>query len=99
MGTPSVVTNLKTSGEIAYQMLKSRADMEQSYDTLKSTIHADRTNMRDDQQLHGWMLVNFIALILHYRIYGILKEKDLLKRYSPEDVIEHLERISMLKIG
>ncbi|MGC8563183.1 MAG: hypothetical protein ACP5NO_08365, partial [Thermoplasmata archaeon] len=41
----------------------------------------------------------FIALILHYRIYSILKEKGLLKRYSPEDVIEHLERVSMLKIG
>ncbi|MGC8483590.1 MAG: hypothetical protein ACP5OE_08110, partial [Thermodesulfobium sp.] len=53
----------------------------------------------DDHQLQGWMFVNFIALILHYRIYGVLKEKDMLKRYSPEDVIEHLERVSMLKIG
>ncbi|MCW6159056.1 MAG: transposase [Thermoplasmatales archaeon] len=99
MGTISVITNLKASGEIVYQMLKSRADIEQSYDTFKNTIHADRTYMRDDHQLQGWMFVNFIALVLHYRIYSMLKEKGLLKRYSPEDVIEHLERISMLKIG
>ena len=99
MGTISVITNLKASGEIVYQMLKSRADIEQCYDTFKNTIHADRTYMRDDYQLQGWMFVNFIVLILHYRIYNILKEKDMLKRYSPEDVIEHLERISMLKIG
>ena len=99
MGTISVITNLKASGEIVYQMLKSRADIEQSYDTFKNTIHADRTYMRDDYQLQGWMFVNFIALVLHYRIYSMLKEKGLLKRYSPEDVIEHLERISMLKIG
>ncbi len=99
MGTLSVITNLKTSGEIVYQMLKSRADIEQSYDTFKNTIHADRTYMRDDHQLQGWMFVNFISLILHYRIYNMLKEKGLLKRYSPEDAIEHLERVSMLKIG
>ena len=74
MGTLSVVTNLKASGEIVYQMLKSRADIERSYDTFKNTIHADRTYMRDDYQLQGWMFVNFIALILHYRIYSILKE-------------------------
>ena len=80
-------------------MLKSRADIEQSYDTFKNTIHADRTYMRDDHQLQGWMFVNFISLILHYRIYNMLKEKGLLKRYSPEDAIEHLERVSMLKIG
>ena len=99
MGTISVITNLKVSGEIAYNMLKSRTDIEQSYDTFKNTIHGDRTYMRDDQQLQGWIFVNFIALILHYRIYNMLKEKGILKRYSPEDVIEHLERVDMLKIG
>ena len=99
MGTLSVITNLKTSGEIVYQLLKSRADIEQSYGTFKNTIHADRTHMRDEQQLRGWMFVNFISLILHYRIYNTLKEKGILKKYSPEDVIEHLERVDMLKIG
>ena len=99
MGTLSVITNLKASGEIVYQMLKSRADIEQSYDTFKNTIHSDRTYMRDDYQPQGWMFVNFIALMLHYRIYSILKGKGILKRYSLEDVIEHLERVSMLKIG
>ncbi|EQD75588.1 transposase IS4, partial [mine drainage metagenome] len=99
MGTISVITNLRVSGEIVYDMLKSRADIEQSYDTFKNTIHGDRTYMRDDYQLHGWMFVNFIALILHYRIYNLLKKHDLLKRYSPEDVIKHLERVYMLKIG
>ena len=97
--TISIITNLKASGEIVYQMLKSRADIERSYDTFKNTIHADRTYMRDDQQLQGRMFVNFIALVIHYRICSILKEKDMLKRYSPEDVIEHLKRVSMLKIG
>jgi hypothetical protein len=55
--------------------------------------------VRDDYQLQGWMFVNFLALIMHYRIYSLLKAKDILKQYSPGDVIEHLERISMLKIG
>ena len=98
MGTISVVTNLKISGEIVYGMLKSRTDIEQSYDTFKNTIHADRTYMRDDLHLQGWMFVNFIALTMHYRIYNILKKMDLLSHYSPEDIIKHLERVYMLKI-
>jgi transposase len=98
MGTVSVVTNLKVSGNIVYEMLKSRADKEQSYDAFKNTIHADRIYMRDDYQMHGWMFINFIALILHYMIYNMLRRHDLLKGHSPQDVIEHLERICMLKI-
>ncbi|EQD70837.1 hypothetical protein B1B_04783, partial [mine drainage metagenome] len=99
MGTISVTTNLKASGEIVYGMLKSRADIEQSYDTFKNTIHGDRTYVRDDFQMQGWTFINFLALILHYRIYNLLRKHDLLKRHSPEDVIRHLERVSMLKIG
>ncbi len=48
IGTISVITNLKVSCEIVYDMPNSRADIEQSYDTFKNTIHADRTYMRDD---------------------------------------------------
>jgi hypothetical protein len=55
--------------------------------------------MRDDFQLQVWMFVNFIALTLHYRIYALLKSHDMLGKYSPKDVMEHLERISTLKTG
>jgi transposase len=99
MGKIAVITDLKVSGEVIYDMLKTRVDIEQCYDTLKNTIHADRTYVRDDYQMQGWMFVNFIALMLHYRIFNLLRKRDLLKHYSPRDVIEHLERISRLKIG
>jgi len=65
---------------MVFGLLKSRTDIKQSYDTFKNTIYADRTYMSDDYQLQGWMFVNFIALILHYRIYSMLKQKDLLSR-------------------
>ncbi len=99
MGKIAVMTDLKVSGEVIYDMLKTRVDIEQAYDTLKNTIHADRTYVRDDYQMQGWMFVNFIALMLHYRIFNLLRKRDLLKHYSPRDVIEHLERINRLKIG
>ncbi len=99
MGKIGVLTDLNVSGEIIYDMLKTRVDIEQAYDTLKNTIQADRTYVRDDYQLQGWMFINFIALMLHYRIFNLLRKRNMLKHYSPKDVIEHLERISRLKIG
>jgi len=99
MGKIAVATDLKVSGEVVYDMLKTRVDIEQCYDTFKNTIHADRTYVRDDYQMQGWMFINFIALMLHYRIYNLLRKKGMLRHYSPRDVIEHLERICRLKIG
>ena len=55
--------------------------------------------MRDDFQPQGWMFINFIALILHYRIYTLLKSHEMLRKYSSMDLLEHLERKSKLKIG
>ena len=97
MGTIAVITDLRVSGEIVYDMLKSRSEIEQAYDTFKNTLDADRTYMRTDEGMQGWMFVNFIALMLLYRIYNILRKKDLLSRYSPRDVIEHLGRVHKLK--
>jgi transposase len=99
MGTISVITNLRVSGEIVYDMLKSRTEIEQAYDTFKNTIHADRSYMRDDHQLQGWIFTNFMALMLHYRIYAMLKSKNMQRKYSPQDVLVHLERMNKLKIG
>jgi hypothetical protein len=80
-------------------LLKSRVGIESLFDTFKNTLHADRTYMRDDAHLEGWMFVNFISLLLYYRIYEVLLNKDLLKSFSPKDVILHLSRIYKVRIG
>jgi len=47
MGKIAVVTDLAVSWEVVYDILKTRVDIEQCYDTFKNTIHADRTYVRD----------------------------------------------------
>lgn len=96
-GTLSVRTNLKQSPEDVYQIMKSRVNVEQAFDTFKHVLNADRTYMRDDKQIEGWLFINFIALQLYYKIYAILLKDKLLNNYSPLDVLIHLKRIYMLK--
>ncbi len=84
MGTISVITNLNVPGEIVYDMLKSRMEVEHAYEMFKNTIHADRSYMRDDHQMQGWMFVNFIALVMHYSIYAMLRKHDAQDRRGVE---------------
>lgn len=82
MRTISIITDIKASGEIAN-------GIEQTYDAFKNAIHSDHTYMRDDYQLQRWIFVNFVALMMHYHIYAILKSKDIQKKHSPLDVLLH----------
>ncbi len=105
MGTIAVITDLKTrdgkeiNGKEVYSFLKQRVNIEQLYDTFKNTLEADRSYMRDDYQLEGWMFINFIAILLYYKLYNLLVDKDALSKYSIKDVLLHLERIQKLRIG
>jgi hypothetical protein len=54
--------------------------------------------MRDNRHMQGWMFVNFVAMLMYYRVYTELVSKKLLRKYSPQDVIIHLSRIEKLRI-
>ena len=99
LGTIAVITNTDFSAERVYGLLKSRTEIEVLFDTYKNLLHADRTYVRDDRQLEGWVFINFIALLFYYRFYRILLEKGLVKRYTPKDVLIHLSRVKKLKVG
>ena len=98
LGTIAVITDMDELPERIYSLLKSRGEIERMFDTFKNVLNADRTYMRDDYQMEGWMFINFISLIFYYKIYSILEENQLLKKYSPNDVLIHLARIYKLKI-
>ncbi len=97
-GTIAVLTDTKESAEEVYTLLKGRTEIEQAFDTFKNTLNADRSYMRDDYQLEGWIVVNFVALMLYYGVYNMLREKKLLKRYTPKNALKHLSRVYKLKV-
>jgi len=99
MGTISVITDHNGSPEDIYGLLKGRLEIESVIDVFKNILKADRTYMRTDKAMEGWMLVNFISLLFYYKTYRMLSEKKLLRKHSPKDVLMHLSRVYKLKIN
>ena len=99
LGTITVITDIRGSAQEVFGLLKCRIEIETVFDAFKNTINADRTYMRDDYQLEGWMLVNFVSLMMYYRLYGLLRGCGLLSKYSPKDALMHLSRVFMLRMG
>ena len=99
MGTIALITSSKLKPSKIYELLKGRIEIEQAFDAFKNILHADRTYMRDDAHLEGWMFISFVSLLLYYRIYEMLRNGDLLSKYSPRDFILHFARVQKLKIA
>ena len=99
-GTLAILTNLThASPEQIYTNYKSRNNIEIMIDAMKNVLKADSSYMRSQTTLEGWMFITFIALQWYYRIYKLLSEKQLLSKFSPQDLLMHLAEIKKVKIN
>ena len=99
-GTISMITNIITlSPRQIYENYKSRMEIETLFDSYKNLIKADRTYMQSDQSMETWMFINHLSMIMYYNIYNKLKNKNMLTRISPADILIRLSRINKIKIN
>lgn len=98
-GTITIVTKTELPAQKIFELLKSRIEIENVFDTFKNVLNADRSYMHDDLAMEGWMFVNFMALLLYYKLYNILLSKNMLSKYSPKDIVLHLSRVFKIKVG
>ena len=97
----ALLTNLdpKNTPQQIYEFYKCRAAVEILFDTYKNILFADVTYTRSNEALEGWLFINHIALIFYYRLYKRLMQHNLLKKYSPKDILMHLNTIKRVKIN
>jgi transposase len=98
-GTIVLLSNLRRNAKEIYQIYKSRMAIELLFDGMKNVLEADHTYMQDEQTLHGWMFINHITLQWYQHLYIELKNRDLLKKYSVNDLIQMLSDLKMIKIN
>lgn len=99
-GTIALITNIEgLPASKVFEYFKSRVEIEQMIDTFKNTLKADKTYMRSDYSMEGWMFINYLSIVYYYKIYQRLIEKDLLSRYSPLDVLLYLSKYRRVKVS
>jgi len=85
--------------EKVFGYLKSRNDIEQLNDTYKNVLQADKTYMQSETGMEAWHFINFLALRVYYKIFALLKEKQLNHKYSPADILLLLQNKKKIKIN
>ncbi|MFO7657688.1 MAG: transposase [Bacteroidales bacterium] len=98
-GTIALLSQINESAQDTYEAYKSRMDIEVLFDSMKNVMEADHTCMQNEQTLQGWMFVNHIVLQWYQYLYIELKEKNLLKSISVNDVIQLMTDVKKIRIN
>lgn len=98
-GTIALLNNLEDNDpEKLFTTYKSRANIEQMFDSLKNELDADRSYMQKEEMLEGWMFINHIALQYRQILYNKLKDQNLISKYSVSDVLMFLKHINQINV-
>lgn len=100
LGTLTLISNIdeKSTAQQLYETYKQRNEIEVMFDAYKHFLAADRTYMQDRYVMEGWLMANFIAMVVYYRLYKRLKDANKLSKYSPKDIVEQSKTIYQAKI-
>ena len=97
-GTLAVMVADGISAKEAYDNYKSRCEVEQEIDVLKTDLDALTSYMQDNDRLEGWMFINFIALHIFYMIRKRVVEKNLTSKMSTREAIRILCRQRIVRL-
>ena len=98
-GTLSIITDTGLSAKEVYVLYKERRDVEYAFEAFKKTLEADVTWMRSRESLQGYLFIQFIALHLYSQVLDHLKRKDLLERYSVQDILTYLSKVCIVEVN
>jgi len=98
-GTIAIKTNASKTPQETYSMYKERMEIEQSFDFLKNLLVQDKSYMQNEKSLEAWAFINHISLMLNYKIYSLLRSKNLLSKFSVADFVSYLKYIFKVKIN
>lgn len=97
-GTIALVVSGDFTPQSAFENYKSRCEVEQEIDVLKTDLGALTSYMQDNDRFEGWMFINFIALHIFYIIRKRIVEHDLIKKISTREAIRVLCRQRIVRL-
>jgi transposase len=98
-GSFSAITQMQTDARTLFLNYKSRVFVEILFDGVKNILGNDYTYMQNDDALEGWMFINHLALLVHHKIYALLKQNNLISKYSVRDFITYVADVKKVKIN
>lgn len=97
-GTIALMVSGQTDAKATFDDYKTRCEVEQEIDVLKTDLDALTSYMQDNDRLEGWMFINFIALHIFYMLRRQIVESNLSDKFSTREAIRVLCRQRIVRL-
>lgn len=96
-GKIALVSNIDALPPKVYLMFKFRDEIEYAINVFKNLLEADKTYLRSNESLRGYIFINFISLHLYYLLLNKLQRLGINSKVSVKDVLLELSKVYIVE--
>ena len=90
-----IISNVDEKPEVIYNLYKDREQIEYAFNVFKNLLEADKDHLQSTQKLEGYIFLNLLSLYIYYLVLNKIKECELNKKISVNDLILQLSKIKI----
>ncbi len=92
-----ILSNQDMSKKEILTLYRKKDSVEKSFDNMKNELDLKRLRIHSDIRMEGRLFIGFISLILYSYISKIMRENDLFKKYTEEQLMRELKKIRLIQ--
>lgn len=93
-----IISNDIKQAQEALHLYRAKDSVERAFDNFKNELDLKRLRVHSDLAMTGRLFLGFISLILHSQINKRMKEIDLYKKFTQEEVMQELKKIKIIEL-
>lgn len=98
-GKMILLYNFAIEKEEVLSFYRRKDKVERLFDNMKNELNLKRLRVHSHEAMEGRLFISFITLILYSYIGKVMKEKDLYKDYTIEEVMYELKKIKVIELA
>ena len=98
MGYAVMLSTRSMKAQELLLLYRNKDCVEKSFDNIKNELSANRLRVHSRESMEGRLFISFISLILYSRIHNIMREKDLIKKYTIAEVMFEMKKLKIIEL-
>ncbi|MBO8144618.1 MAG: transposase [Thermodesulfobacterium sp.] len=94
-----IISDLDKEPEDIFLMYKQREGVEKAFDVYKNVLNADKMYLQDNESVFGHLFVSFLSLYGYCKLQCMLREKGMLNKVSPMDLMDEYAKVYKVEYG
>ena len=79
-------------------LYRNKDCVEKCFDTMKNELSTNRLRVHSRESMEGRLFISFLALILLSWIHKRMREEDLTKRYTVDEVMFEMKKLKIIEL-